>query len=305
MNFSAWSIRNPVPSLLLFVLLTVFGLVSLHKLGIQDFPDMDLPTIRISASLEGAAPAQLETEVARKIEDKLASLNNLDHITTTITDGSVSISVSFDIDKSSEEALNEVRNAVDSAKPDLPQAMNTPTVSKVTAANGSLLTYAIEAGNMNEEELSWFVDNDVTKALLTVKGVSSVSRVGGVNREVQVDLNPALMAGMGVTLADVSAQLKAVQQDASGGRGEVGNTIQSLRTLGAVHTAGDVAALTIPLSDGRRVQLNQIARISDSHAERSSLAYVDGRQVIGFQITRSKGFSDVTVADNLRAAVAE
>lgn len=303
MNFSAWSIRNPVPSLLLFLLLTVFGIFGLHKMGIQNFPDMDLPTIQIMASLEGAAPAQLETEVARKIEDKLASLTRLDHITTTITDGSVSISVSFEIDKNTEEALNEVRNAVDSAKANLPASMNSPTVSRVTSAGGALLTYTVEAGNMSEEELSWFIDNDVAKNLMSVKGVSSVSRVGGVDREVQVDLDTAQMAGMGVTLSDVSSQLRAVQQDSSGGRGEVGNSIQSFRTLGAVHSANEVAALTIPLTDGRRVRLNQVARISDNHAERSTLAYVDGKAVIGFQITRSKGFSDVSVADDVHEAM--
>jgi multidrug efflux pump subunit AcrB len=303
MNFSAWSIRNPVPSLLLFLLLTVFGIFGLHKMGIQNFPDMDLPTIQIMASLEGAAPAQLETEVARKIEDKLASLTRLDHITTTITDGSVSISVSFEIDKNTEEALNEVRNAVDSAKANLPASMNSPTVSKVTSAGGALLTYTVEAGNMGEEELSWFVDNDVAKNLMSVKGVSSVSRVGGVDREIQVDLDTAQMAGMGVTLSDVSGQLRAVQQDSSGGRGEVGSSIQSFRTLGAVHSASEVAALTIPLTDGRRVRLDQVARISDNHAERSTLAYVDGKPVIGFQITRSKGFSDVSVADDVHEAV--
>jgi multidrug efflux pump subunit AcrB len=303
MNVSAWSIRNPVPAVLLFVLLTVFGILGFRALGIQQFPDMDLPTITISASLEGAAPAQLETEVARKIEDKLTSLTKLDHIKTMITDGSVSINVSFEIDKDSEEALNEVRNAVDSAKPDLPAGMNTPTVSKVTAAGGALLTYVIEADHKNEEELSWFVDNHVAKAMLAVKGVAKVARVGGVDREVHVDLDPTLMAGLGVTLADVSQQLKAVQQDASGGRGEVGHSIQSLRTLGAVQSAGEIAALTIPLSDARHIQLEQIARISDTHAERSTLAYVDGRQVIGFQITRQKGFADVGVVDNVRRAM--
>jgi len=303
MNVSAWSIRNPVPAVLLFVLLTVFGILGFRALGIQKFPDMDLPTITISASLEGAAPAQLEIEVARKIEDKLTSLTKLDHIKTTITDGSVSIKVSFDIDKDSEEALNEVRNAVDSAKPNLPASMNTPTVSKVTAASSALLTYVIEADHKNEEELSWFVDNNVAKAMLAVKGVAKMERVGGVDREVHADLDPALMAGLGVTLADVSQQLKAVQQDASGGRGEVGHSIQSLRTLGAVQSAGEIAALTIPLSDGRRVQLGQIARISDTHAERSTLAYVDSRQVIGFQITRQKGFSDVGVVDSVRSAM--
>lgn len=303
MNFSAWAIRNPVPSLLLFVLLTVFGIIGLRELGIQNFPDMDLPTIKIEASLEGAAPSQLETDVARKIEDKLASLTKLDHITTTITDGSVSISVSFEIDKNSEEALNEVRNAVDSAKANLPAAMTSPTVSKVTAASSALLTYTVEGGNMSEEELSWFVDNDVAKVMLAVKGVSKVERVGGVDREVHVDLDPILMAGLGVTLTDISTQLKAVQKDTSGGRGEIGKTIQSLRTLGAVHSSGEVASLVIPLSDGRRVELDQIAKVSDTYAERSTLAYVDGRQVIGFQITRSKGFSDIGVADSVRTAM--
>lgn len=305
MNFSAWAIRKPVPSLLLFLLLTIFGIYSLNKLSIQDFPDMDLPMIKISAALEGAAPEQLETEVARKIEDKLTSLTKLDHISTTITDGSVSINVSFAIDKGTEEALNEVRNAVDSAKANLPSKMSTPTVAKVTAASGALLTYAIESSNMQEDELSWFVDNDVTKSLLAVSGVSSVSREGGIDREVHIDLDPALMAGMKVTLADISTQLKAVQQDASGGRGDVGSAIQSIRTPAALHSVEEVAALTIPLSDGRRVRLDQIAKVSDNHAERSTLAYVDGKPVIGFQITRQKGFSDVSVREETRAAVAK
>jgi len=106
MNFSAWSIRNPVPSILLFAMLTVGGLLAFKRLPIQNFPDMDLPAISITATLEGAAPTQLETEVARTIEDQLASLSYLDHITTTITDGTVSIKVSFKLEKDSEEALN-------------------------------------------------------------------------------------------------------------------------------------------------------------------------------------------------------
>ena len=303
MNVSAWSIRNPVPAILLFVLLTIFGLLGFKALGVQQFPDMDLPTIQIQASLEGAAPAQLETEVARKIEDKLASLSKLDHITTVINDGSVSIGVSFEIDKDSEEALNEVRNAVDSVKGDLPAEMNSPTVSKITFAGSALLTYVVDSGRMSEEETSWFVDNDVAKALLAVKGVSKVNRVGGIDREVHVDLDPDLMTGLGATLADVSSRLKAVQQDASGGKGEVGGQIQSLRTLGAVHTAAEIAGLNVPLSDGRRVDLGQIASISDTHSDRSTLAYLNGKPVIGFQVTRSKGYSDVNVAEGVRQAV--
>jgi multidrug efflux pump subunit AcrB len=307
MNVSAWSIRNPVPSILLFVLLTVVGLIGFGKLQVQDFPDMDLPTIKVSASLEGAAPSQLETEVARKLEDKLASLSKLDHVTTTITDGSVSMSVSFDIDKNSEEALNEVRNAIDGAKADLPASMASPTVSKLTSAGSALLTYTVESTQLDEQDLSWFVDNDIAKAMLAVKGVASVARVGGVDREVRVDLQPALMAGLGVTPSDVSARLKAVQKDSSGGQGDLGGQRQSVRMLATVGRPADIAALTLPLADGRTVRLDQIATLSDGHAERSTIALRGdkngSKRVIGFQVTRSRGFSDTGVASDIRAAV--
>ncbi|MFT3734300.1 MAG: efflux RND transporter permease subunit [Rhodocyclaceae bacterium] len=305
MNFSSWSIRNPVPALLLFVLLSILGIIGLRGLPIQDFPDMDLPTMVISASLEGAAPAQLETEVARKIEDKLSSLGGLDHITTTITDGAVSIAVSFTLEKNSEEALNEVRNAVDSARADLPSSMNAPTVSKVTTTGNPIVTYTIASDKYDELELSWLVDNELTKALLSVKGVGKVSRIGGVDREVHVDLDPALMSGLGVTAAQVSSQLKLTQQDASGGRGDIGGAQQSLRTLGAVGGVEEIAALNIPLSDGRHLRLDQIAKVTDSTAERGSLAFLDGKQVIGFQLTRNKGTSQVTVANLVKDAVAK
>lgn len=300
MNISAWSIRNPVPAVLLFALLTVCGLLAFSKLQIQNFPDMDLPTIKISASLEGAAPAQLETEVARKIEDKLASLSLLDHITTTITDGSVSISVSFKLEKNSETALNEVRNAVDSAKSDLPSEMESPTVSKVTVQSSVLVTYAVRSKELDETELSWFVDNDMTKALLSVGGVGEVDRLGGVDREVHVDLNPGLMTSLGITASDISSRVKSVQSDKSGGRGEIGSARQTIRTLGALPSVEDLSKLAIPLSNGKSVRLDEIGKVIDSFADRSSLAYLDGTPAIAVEVKRSKGFSDTTVADDVQ-----
>ncbi|KAA3450314.1 RND transporter [Mesorhizobium sp. SARCC-RB16n] len=300
MNFSAWSIRNPVPAILLFAMLTVGGLLAFKHLAVQNFPDMDLPTISVTATLDGAAPAQLETEVARIIEDNLASLSYLDHITTTVTDGTVSIRVSFKLEKNSEEALNEVRNAVDSAKADLPAQMQTPSVTKVTVQNAALVTYAIRSTALNETELSWFVDNDMTKALLSVPGVGQVSRVGGVDREVHIDLDPATMASLGVTAATVSAQLKSVQADTSGGLGEVGGTRQTLRTLGAVASVEDLKDLRIPLANGQQVRLDDIASVKDSFAERSAMAFLNGQAVIAVEIKRSNGFSDSSVAADVR-----
>ncbi|MBY5455576.1 efflux RND transporter permease subunit [Rhizobium leguminosarum] len=303
MNFSAFSIRNPVPAILLFAMLAVGGLLAFKQLPVQNFPDMDLPTIKVTATLDGAAPAQLETEVARTIEDNLASLSYLDHVTTTITDGTVSISVSFKLEKDSETALNEVRNAVDSAQADLPAQMQTPSVTKVTVQSSALLTYAIQSAALNETELSWFIDNDLTKALLSVPGVGQVNRIGGVDREVHVDLDPTTMAAFGVTATTVSAQLKSVQADTSGGLGEIGGTRQTLRTLGAVASVDALKELRIPLANGQQVRLDDVASVTDSFAERSSMAYLDGKPVVAVEIKRSNGFSDSGVADDVDKAM--
>lgn len=305
MNVSALSIRHPVPAVLLFIVLTVFGIVGFLRLEVQDFPDTDQPTVTINASLEGAAPEQMETEVARKIEDKLVSLRRLDHVTTTITEGNVSISVQFTIDKDANEAVEEVRNAVDSARTELPSGLQTPTVSKQTSSGSAMLTYVARSDNMDEESLSWFIDNDVTKALQALQGVSSVSRIGGVSREIVVDLDPALMAGLGVSPTDVSTQLKAMQVNTSGGQGTVGEQRQSLRTLAAVDDPRDLATISIPTAAGQSVTLGQIATISDTHAERSSRAFRDGQEVIGFTVTRSLGFGDAAVAEKVRTAMEE
>ncbi|WFU05590.1 efflux RND transporter permease subunit (plasmid) [Rhizobium sp. CB3171] len=303
MNFSAFSIRNPVPAILLFIMLAAGGLLAFKHLPIQNFPDMDLPTISVTATLDGAAPTQLETEVARTIEDSLAALSYLDHITTTITDGTVSIKVSFKLEKDSEAALNEVRNAVDSVKADLPSQMETPSVTKVTVQSSALVTYAVRSTALNETELSWFVDNDLTKALLSVPGVGQVNRIGGIDREVHVDLDPSTMASFGVTAATVSAQLKAVQADTSGGLGEVGGSRQTLRTLGALPSVEALKGLRIPLANGQQVRLDDVASVTDSFAERSSMAYLDGKPVIAVEIKRSNGFSDSGVAAGVDAAI--
>lgn len=305
MNVSAWSIRHPVPAILLFILLTFQGVQGFRALGVQNFPDVDFPTITVTATLEGADPAQLESEVARKIENQLATLTGVKHIRTILTDSVAMIYTEFDINKNTETALNDVRNAIDSIRANLPATMNDPVVSKITTAGGTLVTFTVASSNMDEEALSWFVDNDITRALMAVKGVGNVSRVGGVSREVRIDLDAALMAGLGVTAADVSNLLGQVQQDAPGGRGDVGGGIQSVRTLGRVGTAAELGALDIPLSNGRSVRLDQIARIHDTIAERSTYALLDGKPVVGFQITRVRGASEVAVVEAVRTKVAQ
>ncbi|SCX26327.1 Multidrug transporter MdtB [Agrobacterium sp. DSM 25558] len=303
MNFSSWSIRNPVPPILLFALLTACGLWAFNRLDVQNFPDMDLPTIEISASLDGAAASQLETEVARKIEDELTGLTQLDSVTTTITDGSVSISVAFKVGKDTQVALDEVKSAVDQAQPDLPQDMNAPTVSKQSLNSSPLITYVVHSDKLDDAELSWFIDNDMSRALMAVDGVGEVGRLGGVDREIRVALNADLLDGLGLTANDVNSQVEAVQSDLSGGKGRIGGESQSVRTLAAAKNADEIRALPIPLSKGSWVRLDEVATVTDTHSDLTSLAYLNGKPVIAAQIKRSKGYSDTAVTDRVREAI--
>jgi multidrug efflux pump subunit AcrB len=221
-NVSTWSIRNPIPSVMLFIMLTLVGLLAFQRMKIQQFPDIDLPTITVSAALPGASPAQLETEVARKIENSLATLQGLKHLYTKVQDGVALVTAEFRLEKPTQEALDDVRDAVARVRSDLPGDLRDPVVSKLNLAGSPVLTYTVASARMDDEQLSWFVDNQVAKAMLSVKGVGEVARVGGVTRELRIELDPARLLALGVTASDISRQLRQVQQEASGGRSDLG-----------------------------------------------------------------------------------
>ncbi len=301
MNVSAWSIRNPIPSLLLFVLLTLAGLLGFRAMKIQQFPDIDLPTIAVTAALPGAAPAQLETEVARKLENSIATLQGVKHIYTKVQDGTVGITVEFRLEKSTQEALDDVRDAVARVRSDLPGDLRDPVISKVELAGVPILTYTVSSTRMDDEALSWFVDNQVTKAMLSVRGVGAVSRVGGVTREVRVEIDPAKLLALNATAADISRQLRGVQQEAAGGRADLGGAEQAVRTIATVASSEELARLEIALSDGRRIRLEQVASVRDTVSEPRSAALLNGKRVVGFEIVRSRGAGEVEVANGVRA----
>jgi multidrug efflux pump subunit AcrB len=304
MNVSAWCIRNPIPSVLLFVLLTIVGLMGFHGMKIQNFPDIDLPTVTVTASLPGASPAQLETEVARKIENAVATLQGIKHIYTKVQDGTATVTVEFRLEKPTQEAVDDVRDAVARVRSDLPGDLRDPVIQRLNLAGVPILTYTVSSERLDEEQLSWFVDNEVTKALLSVPGVGAVSRVGGVSRELRVELDPARLLSLGITAAEVSRQLRAVQQEASGGRADVGGIEQSVRTIATVGSADAMAEVEIALPDGRSVRLDRIARVEDTVAERRSAALLDGRPAVAFEIVRALGAGEIEVQDGVREALA-
>ncbi len=310
MNFSSLSIKNPIPAIMLFVLLTLAGLMAYKANPVQDFPDIELPIVTVTATLDGSAPAQLETEVARKIEDSVATLQGVKNIHTTVLDGVSTTTIEFVLEKQISDAVNDVRDAVARIKADMPAELRDPTVTKASTAGRVVLTFTAAAAQvpgekMDQQELSWFVDNVVAKRLLAVPGIGSVKRVGGVYREIRVELDEARMAALRVSALDVSRQLRLVQKEAPGGRGDVSGAEQSVRTIGTVKSAAELAAMDLPLTDGRRVRLDQVATITDTVSEPRAIALQDGKEVIGFEIFRNKGASELAVAKGAREAVKE
>lgn len=305
MNISAWSIRNPLPVSLLFVLLILAGLLAFHRASVQNFPDVDLPLITVTASLPGTAPAQMETEVARKLENAMSSMTGLRHLYTRVQDGVVNIAAEFQLEKSPQEALEDTRAAVARARADLPAALRDPVVEKIDFKSETLLTYTLASPVMDEEALSWFVDDQITRRLLRVAGVGTVKRIGGVQREVRVELDPDRLLALHLSAAEVSRRLVQLQQEAPGGRVRLGGGEQMVRAQVRGGSLEELAALEIPLPNGELVRLDQVARVLDTTAERRSGAFLDGQPVVGFEILRTRGASDLQVAEGVRQALTQ
>ena len=304
MNVSSWSIRNPIPAILTFVLLTLGGLIVFHGMKVQNYPDLDLPTVQIMASLPGAAPPQLENDVARKIENAIASLQGLKHIYTQVYDGTVVLQAEFRLEKPVQEAVDDVRSAVQRIRVDLPGDLREPIINKLDLAGQPVLAFAIASKTRDDEALSWFVDDTLARKLLAVRGVGAVTRVGGVSREVSILIDPLKLQGLGLSAMEVTRALRQMQQESAGGRADLGAGEQPLRTLGTVASAEELAQMELSLA-GRRVRLDQVASVRDTFAEPRSIALHNGKPVVAFEVTRSRGAGEVEVGEGVQAAMTE
>lgn len=297
MNFSAWSIRNPVAPLLAFFLLMIMGWQSFNSLPITRFPNIDFPLVAVTVAQSGAAPAELESQVTKEVEDAVAGLTGVKNVTSTVTDGVSTTLVEFRMEVATEQAVQDVKDAVDGIRGDLPGDVETPIVSKIDVEGQAIMTFAVNAPGMTIEELSWFVDDTVTRALQGRPGVGRITRIGGADREIRVELDPVKLASWGVTAQQVSAQIAQTNVNLGSGQMELGSGKQVIRTLGDKGSVEELAATTIALPSGRQVRLSDLGQVVDSYQELKSFTMVDGRQAVSFQVFRAKGASEVSVAE--------
>jgi len=300
-NISAWAIRHPVATVVIFLVLTLAGLVAYPRLRINNAPDIDLPAVMVTVLEPGAAPAELETQVTRRIEDAVAGLGDIKHITSTVTDGASTTLIEFNIGKNVDRALNDVRDKVAQTRVNLPADILEPVVSRVDVSGGAIVTYTVHAPAMTVEQTSRFIDDTVAKALLSIPGVAQVNRVGGVDREIRINLNPDRLIALGITAADVQNQLRALNLNSPGGRGTLGRSEQSIRTVGTAATVDDLRARMIALPGGREARLSDLGSVEDATAEQRQAARLDNAPVVAFEVLRTVGSSEVHVAQKVAA----
>ena len=292
---SAWAIRNPVPVVVLFIALVLAGLIAYRGLPIKQYPNVEFPVVTVTVTQSGAAPGQMETQITRPVEDALAGIEGVRNITSSVTLGASTTAIEFEIGEDLQKKVDDVRQRIDQTRAILPREIDPPTVQRVEISSAPILTYAATAPSMSDAELSWFVDDTIARTLQAEPGVAQISRVGGVNREINILVDPAKLAARHLTASQVSTALQGFDLDAAGGRLAVGGREQTLRVLGSVKTLAALRDMDIPTGGGRFVKLTDVADVGDGASEVRGFSRLNGRPVVGFQVMKTKDSSDVDV----------
>lgn len=303
-HVSAWSIRRPVPVVVLFIVLMFSGMLSFTRLGIDDTPNIDVPAVSITVVQPGAGPSELESQVTRKIEDAVAGLGRIDQLQSTVTDGRSLTIINFELGTNSDRATNEVRNAVAQVRMDLPQGIQEPVVERLNFSDGAVAIYSVVSDRRSPTELSNWVDRTIAREVLSVRGAGRVERLGGVDRAIRIDLDPARLDAYGLTASEVNDRVRALNIDLPGGRADLGDREQNIRTLGSAKTVSELRAYRLPLPDGSTVALGDLGIVEDAYSEPRQVAFFDDQAVVGFSVLRSTGSNLVQVEEGTDHALA-
>ncbi|MGB3247354.1 MAG: efflux RND transporter permease subunit [Sulfitobacter sp.] len=300
MNMSTWAIRKPVPSLALFLVLVIVGMVSFFRLPVTQFPNIDIPIVTVNIGQAGAAPSEIANQIVKPVESAVFDVTGVNHVSATATDGSATITIEFDLEVDTDRALNDVKDAIAGVRSDLPDSITEPNIQRVDVTGTPILTYAVSDPTQTIEELSYFVDEVVARDLTGENGVGKVTRIGGGDEAIQVELDPNRLIALGITAADVNRQLLQNNIDLGGGSGDLAGQEYSIRSLGSAATIDDLASIPVTLGSGHTVRLDQLGTVSYGATETESFAMFNGQPVVAFGVFRATGASDLTAGDNAK-----
>jgi multidrug efflux pump subunit AcrB len=302
-HLSAWSIKRPVPVLVMALVCLVVGLIAFFNLGIDDDPNIDVPGVMVYVRQQGASAVDLETQVTRRVEDAVAGLGNIEKITSEVQDEQSVTQIEFGLGTEVDRATNDVRNAIAQIRSFLPQTIDEPITNRQEFTEGTIMTYVVASKTRSVEELSTLVDRTISRAILAVPGVAQVDRWGGVEREIRVELDADRLLALGITVNQVNDQLRALNINVSGGRAEVGNREQTVRSLGSAANIATLAQSPITLPTGATIPLSELGSVTDGFADPRQAAYFNQEPAVTLAVKRNSGRSVVFVEEGVREAI--
>ena len=294
-SLSTWSIRNPVPAIVLFLVLVLCGIAAYKAMPVSNMPSFSVPLISVTVVQPGASPEELESQITRKIENAVFGLQGIKHVSSKLSLGVSTTTIEFRLEVDIDRAFIDTRSAIANIRTSLPQNIDEPLVKRIEVDGGPVATYTVIAPEENMQDTSYFIDEQLSRELLAIPGVAQVTRLGGVEREITIELSPEKLSAFGVNAADVSRQLSRVHQDMPGGRLMVQQTEYMLRTLANLPSVQHLQRLSIPLANGSHLKLGDIATITDGGAELRTISRLDGKPVVSFFVYRTKDSSEIDV----------
>jgi hydrophobe/amphiphile efflux-1 (HAE1) family protein len=298
-------VRRPIFATVLILLIAVIGLAGYTKLGLDRFPNVDLPIVTVITRLPGAAPEDVETEITEKVEEACNTISGIDEITSITTEGVSQVFIRFVLEKSTDTAAQEVRDRLQLVIPDLPKDIDLPTVQKMDPDAAPILYYALRWPGKPVQEVTELADKRVRRLLESVNGVGQVALVGGQKRQINVWLDPIKMRGANVAATDVQRAIATQNLTVPGGRVDTGPEQLTLRIHGRVERASEIGDLVVRHEAGHSIRVRDVGRVEDGAEEATGAAILDGTPTITLSIRKQSGSNTVEVVDELQARAAD
>jgi HAE1 family hydrophobic/amphiphilic exporter-1 len=307
MFISDFAIKRPIVTITAMVALVVFGIFALLNLHTDEFPDIQQPVVGLTIVYPGASPSEVTREIIDPVEDAIFSISGVDGEKSTCfgTDGLASCTIFFDFEKPIQQASQDIRDAISTKRADLPTEMEEPVLTRFDPSEQPIVTMTLTSDRVPATTLTRLADPGVTRALRAIPGVAQVSVVGGIERELTVELIPAALEANGVSVAQVVQAVESQNLAAPVGRLNGNLEERTIRLQGRAQGPADFAKLVVIERQGQTVRLGQVAKVYDGTEEPRTLALYDNRQAVGLEIIKSKGYSTTQVSDVIKSRLRE
>lgn len=304
MTLSDVSIRRPVFTTMLSLLLLVMGIIGLRGLGTDLFPDVSFPVVVVTTVYKGAGPSEIETQVIKPIEDSVAGISGVDMIHSWSRENVGMVVVQFKLSVGLDKAVQEVRDKVAMVQNLLPKEADVPKVGKVDVSAAPIMTYAASA-KLPSQTLRKLIEDKLEPALAQLDGVAEIRMTGGDVREIRVDIDLEKTKAAGLAPAQIAQQIGMENIDVPAGQLEMGPTELTVRVLGQIRTVEQLRELPISSASGTQIRLGELATVTDGVADRRTIARLNGKDAILIDIVKQPGKNTLAVSEAVRQRIAE